>query len=662
MRLSSFFVVLMVFVVAGFASVFAARATVVAVETLSVDAVQDSLRDQGHEWAAVIGDGLQVIIEGEAPTEAMRFRAMSIAGGMVDASRVIDNMSVTDTAAIAPPTFSIEILRNDSGVSLIGLIPASTDRAAVTAEVEALAGGLPVMDLLEVADYPVPAGWRTSMTYALRALARLPRSKISVTANQVTINAISDSVAQQSRLEAELARSIPQGMTLNMSISAPRPVVTPFTVRFTIDEGGARFDACAADTEETQATILDAAAAAGASGRHNCMLALGVPSRTWGAAVAMGIAALDEIGGGTLTFADADVTLVATEGTDSALFDRVIGELANALPDVYALEAVLPVAPEASAEGPPEFSATLSPEGAVQLRGRVPDDLMNDTAENFARARFGTDNLTMGTRITDGLPSGWSVRILAALDALSMLSNGSVRVQPDLVTVQGNTGNPEANAEIARLLIDKLGQTAEFQINVTYVEALDPIAGLPTSEECVAMIRTVTEGRKITFDPGSATLSASALPIVDDIAEILRRCANLRLEIGGYTDSQGRDEMNLSLSQSRAEAVLDGLRARRVPVASFVAIGYGEVDPIADNGTAAGREANRRIAFSLIMPEGAVEEPTALDQMEGPVTPVAAAADDAEAEVGSGAAIRPQVRPADVPPADEEPAADEPGN
>src|SRR5690554_5546702 len=126
MRLSSFFVVLTVFVVAGFASVFAARATVVAVETLSVDSVQDSLRDQGHEWASVIGDGLQVVIEGEAPTEAMRFRAMSIAGGMVDASRVIDNMSVADTARIAPPTFSIEILRNDSGVSLIGLIPAST--------------------------------------------------------------------------------------------------------------------------------------------------------------------------------------------------------------------------------------------------------------------------------------------------------------------------------------------------------------------------------------------------------------------------------------------------------------------------------------------------------------------------------------------------------
>ncbi len=83
----------------------------------------------------------------------------------------------------------------------------------------------------------------------------------------------------------------------------------------------------------------------------------------------------------------------------------------------------------------------------------------------------------------------------------------------------------------------------------------------------------------------------------------------------GFTDSQGRDEMNLSLSQDRAESVLDALRMRRVPVAAFEAVGYGEANPIADNETEEGREANRRIEFSLIVPEG-VEEPTTLEGME----------------------------------------------
>jgi len=58
--------------------------------------------------------------------------------------------------------------------------------------------------------------------------------------------------------------------------------------------------------------------------------------------------------------------------------------------------------------------------------------------------------------------------------------------------------------------------------------------------------------------------------------------------------------MNLRLSQDRADAFLRGLRERRVPVSSFSAVGYGEADPIADNETEEGREANRRIEFRLV--------------------------------------------------------------
>jgi OOP family OmpA-OmpF porin len=268
------------------------------------------------------------------------------------------------------------------------------------------------------------------------------------------------------------------------------------------------------------------------------------------------------------------------------------------------------------AQGPPQFSVTLSPEGAVQLRGRVPDDLVNMTAENYAMAKFGRANLTMGTRVVDGLPSGWAVRVLAGIEALSNLSNGSVVVEPEKVTIKGNTGSQTAQADITRLLIDKLGQTAEFDIDVTYVKQLDPIAGLPTPEECIAQIDAVTQARKILFDPGSASITADTQPVVDDIADILKKCAGLRIRIAGYTDSQGGEEMNQKLSKQRASAVLDALRLRRVPVGSFEAEGYGEADPIATNDTEGGREANRRIDFSLIVPEGAVEVQTTLEAVE----------------------------------------------
>ena len=615
MRLSSLAVVTAALVIAAVLCVSAASAIVRVVEDVSRQGVQEALIDGGHEWASVQSDGLQVVIEGEAPSESARFRAMSAAGTVVDTSRVIDNIRIRATEDLAAPTFGIEVLRNDRGLTLIGLIPAATNRDSLSARIADIADGQPVADFLEAADHPRPEGWQEALTYGLRAIGRLPRSKVSIAAGRLTIDAIAESEAEKSRLETELRRTLPEGLTLTLDITAPRPVITPFTVRLTKDEAGTRFDACAAANEEQRDAIVDAAVAAGAEGRVSCTLALGSPSPRWGEAVARAISALDRLGGGTLTFSDADVRLVAAEGTDPTLFDTVVGELDNALPPVFALDAILLEPPEPGEAVAPEFSATLSPEGQVQIRGRVSDDLINTMISNLARARFG-EGVVMGTRVAEGLPQGWSVKVLAALEALAELENGSVLVQPDLVTIRGNTGDRDASAEISRLMVEKLGPDAAFELAVVYEESLDPVVGLPTPEECLGRIGIVTRDRKITFDPGSATLTADTQPVVDDIAEILRQCMDLPIEVAGYTDSQGSEDGNLRLSQSRAEAVLSALRARRVPVSSFEAVGYGEADPIADNGTAEGREANRRIEFRLVSPEepgedGAEAEDTA---------------------------------------------------
>ncbi|MDG1406948.1 MAG: OmpA family protein [Octadecabacter sp.] len=616
MRLLALFVRLGMFFLAAIVCAFAAGAAVATVETRSVEGVRQMLDERGHSFASVLGDGLQVILEGEAPSEVMGQRAISAAGSVVNASRVIDNMTVTNSAIPDAPEFAMEILRNDSGISIIGLIPASSDRGDLTATLERIAGvDSNFADLLESADYDVPAGWDSAVEYALLALRQLPSSKISVRSGRVSVEAISDSPEQKAELEASLRRSIPTGLFTTINISAPRPVVSPFVTRFIIDENGAQFDSCVADTPAAERRIVAAATAAGIEGRVGCSVALGTPTTRWADAVVMSINAVEELGGGTVTISDVDITLVARAGSVEGNFDRIAGELENNLPEVFALEAVLPAAPTTGNEGPPQFIATLSPEGLVQLRGRVSDDLLNSTAENFARAKFGSADISMATRVVEGLPNSWPIRVLAGIEALSKLSNGSVVVEPNNVIVRGNTGAQDAGGEITRLLIDKLGSSSDFEVSVTYVEELDPIASLPTEEECLAGIMAVTEARKITFEPSSATIAGAGAAILDDIAEILQRCSNLRIEIAGYTDSQGSEDGNQRLSQQRADAVLDGLRVRRVPVSNFRSIGYGEANPIADNETADGREANRRIEFTLTTPES-TEEPTALEQIE----------------------------------------------
>ncbi|WP_421701707.1 OmpA family protein [Aliiroseovarius sp.] len=613
MRLSRFILAPGLFLLAALISVLAAWISIGVIERVSQEVVEDALVLQGHEWVEVETDGLQVFLSGIAPSEGDRFRALSIAGTRVDAGRLIDQMDVVAAAAITPPRFSVEILRNDAGISLIGLIPAETDRPALMRRIRGIAGDTNVTDLLETADYPVPSRWNEALEFAIDALAILPRSKISVDAQRVAITAISDSAVQKRRWETDLAGDKPGGLALALDISAPRPVITPFTLRFLIEEGAARFDACSAHTEQGREMILAAAAVAGMEGQASCTLGLGVPSPEWPQAVARGIEAVDTLGGGSLTFSDADITLIAPDTTPQEVFDKIAAELEADLPELFSLHAVLPepVKIDGTGEGedgPPEFVATRSPEGLVQLRGRLSDEAQRAAAESYARARFGVDNVYAATRLDEELPRGWSRRVLVALEVLGYLDNGAVVVQPEVVDLRGKTGDPEASAAASRILSERLGEAQDFRVNVEYVETLDPEAAGPSPEECVGSINAILAETKITFAPSSSDIDAAAREVIDAIVDVMEDCTDVPMEIAGYTDSQGRESMNQALSQSRAQAVLNALLARRVLTENLVAHGYGEADPIADNGTEEGREANRRIEFHLIVPEEPEDE------------------------------------------------------
>jgi outer membrane protein OmpA-like peptidoglycan-associated protein len=105
---------------------------------------------------------------------------------------------------------------------------------------------------------------------------------------------------------------------------------------------------------------------------------------------------------------------------------------------------------------------------------------------------------------------------------------------------------------------------------------------------------------ELRFRTASADLPAEELPSLDSIAELLVEYPQLSARIEGHTDSSGRNETNLQLSQQRADAVRAALIKRGVAEDRLVAEGIGETRPIADNGTAAGRRQNRRVDVYVI--------------------------------------------------------------
>jgi len=282
----------------------------------------------------------------------------------------------------------------------------------------------------------------------------------------------------------------------------------------------------------------------------------------------------------------------------------------------------------AGASGGTVFTATRSPEGVTILRGAAGGHDEREVVETFAAARFSADGLHMSLRPAADMPEGWSVRVLAGLDAFADLDRGRLRVTADRIALHGVTGDPQRRAQLATRLSDTLGPSEPVTLDIRYAEALDPVAAQPTPEACLADIKAIQARTKITFAPGSTELDRDARRIVDRIARVLRGCGDVAMEITGHTDSQGGREMNLDLSEARARAVLEALIAERVLASSLSAAGYGETRPVADNATEAGREANRRIEFRLKYPlEGPPPPPDTSDQT--------AAASETEASDGS---------------------------
>ena len=114
------------------------------------------------------------------------------------------------------------------------------------------------------------------------------------------------------------------------------------------------------------------------------------------------------------------------------------------------------------------------------------------------------------------------------------------------------------------------------------------------------------EGKKtlilegVNFELESAKLTQDSHETLDRVAESLQDNRDIRVEVGGYTSSDGEEDYNQSLSQARAETVRDYLVSKGVKRSRLEAKGYGESHPVADNGTAEGRTKNRRVELKKL--------------------------------------------------------------
>jgi len=105
---------------------------------------------------------------------------------------------------------------------------------------------------------------------------------------------------------------------------------------------------------------------------------------------------------------------------------------------------------------------------------------------------------------------------------------------------------------------------------------------------------------QIAFPTNQYQLQAGIMPALKSVANVLDRYSKTNLNISGFTDNTGSASYNMLLSRNRAQSVADYLNKKGVKATRIQVVGYGEENPVCNNGTADGRACNRRVEIILV--------------------------------------------------------------
>ena len=99
---------------------------------------------------------------------------------------------------------------------------------------------------------------------------------------------------------------------------------------------------------------------------------------------------------------------------------------------------------------------------------------------------------------------------------------------------------------------------------------------------------------------GKDIIKQESIQSLGELADVLVKKPEWKLQIAGHTDNVGNDQANLILSKKRAESVKAFMVSKGIDAGRLTALYFGETQPIADNGTPEGRQKNRRVEMTIV--------------------------------------------------------------
>ena len=167
--------------------------------------------------------------------------------------------------------------------------------------------------------------------------------------------------------------------------------------------------------------------------------------------------------------------------------------------------------------------------------------------------------------------------------------------------IGGLIGHKSGNTAVGAIIGAAVGGTAGALIG----RHMDKQAEELKKDLKGAKVERVGEGILITFDSGllfetdKSDLEPTTKTNLTQLAQTLKKYDDTNVLVEGHTDNTGEDGYNMKLSDKRAESVEEYLVSQGVAKARVTTKGYGESQPVGDNDTASGRQANRRVEVAI---------------------------------------------------------------
>ncbi len=264
----------------------------------------------------------------------------------------------------------------------------------------------------------------------------------------------------------------------------------------------------------------------------------------------------------------------------------------------------------------------------AQLPDGVPnrDHLLRTIANVVGVRRIEGTNPTVAE--SPAAPATETVDVRGAADAGKKTVASSGRTDPEKVAQEtagaaANQHSPEA-ANVAPAATAEAGKTAADKVVAAASQAPDagaavrpaltpaerakaaqatlkalPASGPLEAAACQSALDATQALGKIQFTSGGGGIRRASVAVLNQLAALLQRCPEAKVEVGGHTDNVGGEEENRVLSQRRADVVVGVLTRMGVAAPRLTAVGYGAKKPIASDNDKNGRAENQRIEIIL---------------------------------------------------------------